>query len=77
MAKNETKDASISEDAKEEAPRSFGEKVWSEVKFLIGLFAFLIVFWTTVFGHYKIPSESMQPTLEVGDHLLWEGKFNK
>jgi len=27
------------------------------------------VFFTFVWGHYKIPSESMQPTLEVGDHL--------
>lgn len=45
------------------------EAVISEVKFFAGLIAFLLVFYTTVFGHFKIPSESMQPTLEVGDHL--------
>ncbi len=49
--------------------RTFKEKVMIEVKFFAGLIAFLLVFWTTIFGNYKIPSESMQPTLEVGDHL--------
>lgn len=49
--------------------RTFKEKVLSEVKFFAGLLVFLLLFWTTIFGHYKIPSESMQPTLEVGDHL--------
>ena len=29
----------------------------------------MFVFFTTVWGHYKIPSESMLPTLEVGDHV--------
>lgn len=53
----------------EEAKMTFKERVISELKFIVGLIAFLLVFWTTVFGHYKIPSESMQPTLEVGDHL--------
>jgi len=45
------------------------ERIIEELKFLIGLFAFISVFFTLVWGHYKIPSESMQPTLEVGDHL--------
>ncbi|MGB0907255.1 MAG: signal peptidase I [Maricaulaceae bacterium] len=45
------------------------DRILSEVKFLAGLFAFITVFFTLVWGHYKIPSESMQPTLEVGDHL--------
>jgi len=45
------------------------QRIISEVKFLLGLFAFITVFFTLVWGHYKIPSESMQPTLEVGDHL--------
>lgn len=45
------------------------EMVIDEGKFFGGLIAFLFVFYTFVFGHYKIPSESMQPTLEVGDHL--------
>ncbi len=45
------------------------DRIISELKFLLGLFAFITVFFTFVWGHYKIPSESMQPTLEVGDHL--------
>lgn len=45
------------------------ERIISELKFLLGLFVFITVFFTFVWGHYKIPSESMQPTLEVGDHL--------
>jgi signal peptidase I len=40
-----------------------------EIKFFIGMTCLMLVFLTTVWGHYKIPSESMQPTLEVGDHL--------
>lgn len=64
-----TKDATDVKAEKSEDERTLGQKVWSEVKFFIGLFAFLLVFWTTIFGNYKIPSESMQPTLEVGDHL--------
>ena len=53
----------------EEDTRTLKEKILAEIPFLLKLVAFLIVFWTTIFGHYKIPSESMQPTLEVGDHL--------
>ncbi len=53
----------------EEDNRTLGQKIVAEIPFLLKLAAFLIVFWTTIFGHYKIPSESMQPTLEVGDHL--------
>ncbi len=48
---------------------SLKDRIISELKFLLGLFAFITVFFTFVWGHYKIPSESMQPTLEVGDHL--------
>ena len=48
---------------------TWGDRVISELKFLLGLFTFITVFFTFVWGHYKIPSESMQPTLEVGDHL--------
>lgn len=48
---------------------TFKDRIISELKFLLGLFAFITVFFTFVWGHYKIPSESMQPTLEVGDHL--------
>lgn len=53
----------------EEDTRTLKEKIVAEIPFLLKLMAFLLVFWTTIFGHYKIPSESMQPTLEVGDHL--------
>lgn len=45
------------------------QRVISELKFFLGLFAFILVFFSTVWGHYKIPSESMLPTLEVGDHV--------
>ena len=45
------------------------EVVIEETKFFAGLGIFLLLFFTFVFGHFKIPSESMQPTLEVGDHL--------
>lgn len=48
---------------------TLSQKIMDELKFFIGLFAFITVFFTLVWGHYKIPSESMQPTLEVGDHL--------
>jgi len=59
----------ISADDTDEAPKTLKEKAIAEIPFLIKLVAFLLVFWTAIFGHYKIPSESMQPTLEVGDHL--------
>jgi len=66
----DTAQPEISDDIQEDdVPLTLKQKILSELKFIIGLIAFLIVFWTTIFGHYKIPSESMQPTLEVGDHL--------
>ncbi|WP_170144818.1 signal peptidase I [Litorimonas taeanensis] len=45
------------------------QKFFSEVRFFLGLFSFLLAMMTLVWGHFKIPSESMLPTLEVGDHL--------
>jgi len=48
---------------------SFKEKLVAEVKFFAILFGFLLTMLTCVWGHYKIPSESMLPTLEVGDHI--------
>jgi signal peptidase I len=51
------------------------DRIIAELKFLAGLFAFILVFFTLIWGHYKIPSESMQPTLEVGDHL-YVSKFS-
>lgn len=52
----------------EEIP-SVGQRIWSEVKFFAGLSCVMLAFLTFIWGHYKIPSESMLPTLEVGDHL--------
>jgi len=54
-----------------EAPEklSRGEWFWAEFKFFSKLAVFILAFLTFVWGHFKIPSESMQPTLEVGDHL--------
>jgi len=34
-----------------------------------GLAVVMLAFLTFIWGHYKIPSESMLPTLEVGDHI--------
>jgi len=48
---------------------SIGQRIMAEVKFFAGLGVVMLAFLTLVWGHYKIPSESMQPTLEVGDHL--------
>ena len=48
---------------------SIGAWLWSEFKFFAKLGVFILAFITLVWGHFKIPSESMQPTLEVGDHL--------
>lgn len=48
---------------------SIRARIAEELKFFAGLFVFLLFFLTLIWGHYKIPSESMQPTLEVGDHL--------
>lgn len=53
----------------EDQDKTWREIVAEELKFLAGLSVFLLLFFNFVFGHYKIPSESMQPTLEVGDHL--------
>ena len=46
-----------------------GARILRELRFFAGLAALMLVLLTTVWGHYKIPSESMQPTLEVGDHI--------
>ena len=53
----------------QDEPRSKGAWIWSEFKFFATLGVFIVAFITLVWGHFKIPSESMQPTLEVGDHL--------
>lgn len=53
----------------DEEPKSRRQVIVDEAKFFAGLAVFLLLFFNFVFGHFKIPSESMQPTLEVGDHL--------
>ena len=63
----------------EKTSGSFGQRIWSEIKFFLGLFSFVLAMLTLIWGHFKIPSESMLPTLEVGDrfrvekilHILW------
>lgn len=62
--------------AKAETPQmTLSQRIVSEIKFFVGLIAFVLTFMTLVWGHFKIPSESMQPTLEVGDHL-YVSKFS-
>lgn len=48
---------------------TLGQKLWSELKFFLGLLTFVLTMLTLIWGHFKIPSESMLPTLEVGDHI--------
>lgn len=45
------------------------KRALSELRFFAILSAVMVGLLTLVWGHYKIPSESMQPTLEVGDHI--------
>jgi signal peptidase I len=68
LRKTKSEPAKTTEDDPE-GKKSLRQIIVDEVKFIIGLAAFLMLFFNFVFGHFKIPSESMQPTLEVGDHL--------
>ena len=54
-----------------EAKESVGwaKRIKDEVKFFFQLGTILLALLTLVWGHYKIPSESMQPAFEVGDHI--------
>ena len=68
----DTRDLKTDSEDVVEAPaekRSTAEWLWSEFKFFSKLGVFILAFITLIWGHFKIPSESMQPTLEVGDHL--------
>jgi signal peptidase I len=44
-------------------------RLGEELRFFVKLGIVMLAVLTLVWGHYKIPSESMQPTLEVGDHI--------
>lgn len=50
-------------------PSGVFARLVEELRFFIKLSIFMLAILTLVWGHYKIPSESMQPTLEVGDHI--------
>ncbi len=63
------KPAVKAEDVTQAVAPNLRQRILAEVAFFTGLLAFMFVFMTLIWGHYKIPSESMQPTLEVGDHL--------
>lgn len=49
--------------------RGLFRRLGEELRFFVKLAAVMLAVLTLVWGHYKIPSESMQPTLEVGDHI--------
>lgn len=53
----------------ETAPKTIKNRVVEELKFFSTLAVVMLTLLTVVWGHFKIPSESMLPTLEVGDHL--------
>ncbi|MEL6688245.1 MAG: signal peptidase I [Pseudomonadota bacterium] len=61
--------AMSAEGAEAKESPSWGQRIKDEVKFFFQLGAILLTLLTLVWGHYKIPSESMQPALEVGDHI--------
>jgi len=55
--------------SEEDVKLTFKERVISELKFFAGLAFVMVALVTFAWGHFKIPSESMVPTLEVGDHI--------
>lgn len=50
-------------------PKTLRGRIVEELKFFVTLGIVLLSMVTLGWGHFKIPSESMLPTLEVGDHL--------
>src|SRR5215813_5776956 len=54
--------------------RKLADRAWSEAKDLprtiIGAFLVYLAVTTCAFANYSIPSESMVPTLEVGDRVV-------
>jgi signal peptidase I len=65
---NNSAHASVVTD-KEAAKPSLGRRIVNEIRFLVSFALIMLALLTLVWGHYKIPSESMQPALEVGDHI--------
>ena len=63
----------------DEDRRSFGQKVIGEIgetiRFIAGVAVVYLVLVTFAFAAFHIPSESMQPALQVGDRVL-VSKFN-
>jgi len=68
-AKVETFDATDAGQKEAEPKKTFKARFIEETKFFSGLALVMLTLLTGVWGHFKIPSESMLPTLEVGDHL--------
>lgn len=50
--------------------QQFLAAVWREIKGLAVIAALFVVLRGSVFGHYVIPSGSMQPTLKINDHVI-------
>ena len=67
-------DAASAAPTPDAARPSLAQRALTELRFLLGMGAVVLAFITTVWGRYYIPSESMQPTLEVGDHI-YASKF--
>ena len=61
--------AAAAHEPREAARAPLWRRALRELRFLLGLGAVMVALLTVVWGHYKIPSESMQPALEVGDHI--------
>jgi len=69
---SDTQDSDLpekSENDGQEPPKSLKTRIFEELKFFSSLAVVMLALLTGVWGHFKIPSESMLPTLEVGDHL--------
>ena len=65
----ETFDATQADEKNAPPKKPLKARVVEELKFFSTLAVVLLALLTGVWGHFKIPSESMLPTLEVGDHL--------
>jgi signal peptidase I len=58
------------EPALDSKKKRFLAAAWHEIKGLALIAAIFIVLRGSVFGHYVIPSGSMQPTLKINDHVV-------